>query len=96
MVAEFSGEDVSILVGIGRGKTYLGLMRWVIVKMTPSTTQIPATTTYAIPRKGFFPPTMVRVESMIFFFPPYTLTGKSTLFISNRSQRDMQRGTDSW
>lgn len=39
--------------------------------------QMPPTATYAIPRKGFFPPITVRVEMTNDFEPPYFRTGKS-------------------
>lgn len=53
----------------GEGETYLGLMRWVTVKMAPRTMQSPPTTTYAMPRKGFLPPITVRVEMTMDFVP---------------------------
>ena len=43
----------------------------------PRTTQMPPTTTYAIPRNGFFPPMTVRVEINIDFVPPYSVTGNA-------------------
>jgi hypothetical protein len=49
--------------------TNLGLIKCVAVKSAPRTMQMPPTTTYAIPRKGFFPPMTVRVESRIDLVP---------------------------
>lgn len=63
--------------GIKREMTNLGLIKCVTVNKAPSTTQMPLTTTYAIPRKGFLPPMTVRVEMMMDFVPPYTVAGKS-------------------
>ncbi len=59
--------------------TNLGLMRWATMNKAPSSTQIPPTTTYAIPRNGFFPPITVRVEITIDLVPPYSVTLKSRI-----------------
>ena len=47
--------------------------------MPPSRIQRPATTIYAIPKKGFRPPMTVVVDKTKLFVPPYSVTGKSTL-----------------
>jgi hypothetical protein len=52
-----------------RISTNLGLIKCVAVKSAPRTMQMPPTTTYAMPRKGFLPPMMVRVESRMDFVP---------------------------
>jgi hypothetical protein len=49
----------------------------VTVKRAPRTTQIPPTTTYAIPRKGFLPPMTVPVLITIDLVPPYSVTLKT-------------------
>ena len=49
---------------------YRGLMRWVTVNKVPRTMQMPPTATYAIPRKGFFPPITVRVDMTMDLVPP--------------------------
>lgn len=59
-------------------ETYRGLMRCATVNNAPRTTQMPPTTTYAMPRNGFFPPMTVRVEIKIDFVPPYSVTGNAT------------------
>lgn len=67
--------------------TYRGLMRWVTVNKVPRTMQMPPTATYAIPRKGFFPPITVRVDMTKDLVPPYVSTGKSRMPISVRNSR---------
>ena len=57
--------------------THLGFTRCVSVKTVPSRMQRPPTTTYAMPRKGFLPPMIVRVEMRIDLVPPYFSAGKS-------------------
>lgn len=37
----------------------------------------PPTTIYVMPRKGFLPPMMVRVDIRMDFVPSYRVTGKS-------------------
>ena len=64
------------------GSTYRGLIRWVTVNNVPRTMQMPPTATYAIPRKGFFPPMTVRVDMTKDLVPPYTSTGKSRIRLS--------------
>jgi hypothetical protein len=56
---------------------YLGRIKWVTVKMAPSTMQIPPTTTYAIPKKGFLPPITLFVVNTIDLVPWYSVTGNS-------------------
>ena len=67
--------------------TYRGLMRWVTVNKVPRTMQMPPTATYAIPRKGFFPPITVRVDMTMDLVPPYTSTGKSDIHVSACNSR---------
>jgi len=53
---------------------------------------MPPTATYAIPRKGFFPPITVRVEMTKVLVPPYFVTGKSVI-ISSRQHKAVGRHT---
>jgi hypothetical protein len=65
--------------------TYLGLIKWVMVKTTPRRIHMPPTTTYAIPRNGLRPPITVRVVRMIDLVPLYSAVGKSRYCIIRHS-----------
>ena len=55
----------------GRSRTTdLGLIKFATVNAMPSNTQMPETTMYAMPRKGFRPPITVVVEMTIDLVPP--------------------------
>jgi hypothetical protein len=69
VVAEFSGVVSKYAKG-WKVETHLGLTRCAIVKRTPRTMQSPPMTTYAMPKKGFLPPTTDLVEMRMDFVPP--------------------------
>src|SRR4051794_18809863 len=79
----------------GEWTTNLGLKRWRAVNITPNKTQSPPTITYAIPKKGFFPPITVLVDRTMDFVPPYSVTGKSILSLSEDIHKRYSNKTNS-
>ena len=50
-------------------KIHLGLIKYTIMKAIANKKHNPPTVRYAVPRKSFFPPSQLAVESTSFFLP---------------------------
>ena len=73
MIAKFPGKRSNISKRRNRHRKnqrpYLGLNKCAMANAVPKTMHIPATTTYAMPMKGFLPPITDRVDMRMDLVP---------------------------